>query len=125
MTPCPLVTIPPSASLEDAHFVMVQEMVHHLVVLERKSVVGVISDLDVIQPGTATVGERMAPTVIVVSPATSIHDAARRMLEHRIGALPVVDGDHRLVGILTRRDLLLAVSSFSAARWPGEELLLR
>jgi acetoin utilization protein AcuB len=51
-----------------------------------------------------TVGKVMTRSVIIVRPDEDARDAARLMLEHKIGALPVLDGDH-LVGILTETDL--------------------
>jgi acetoin utilization protein AcuB len=44
---------------------------------------------------------------VIVTPGTSIRDAARLMHERKVGALPVIDGD-RVVGILTERDVLRA-----------------
>ena len=54
-----------------------------------------------------TVGEVMTSGVITVSPERDARDAARIMIEHKIGALPVLDG-WRLVGIITETDLLAA-----------------
>jgi acetoin utilization protein AcuB len=48
-----------------------------------------------------------------VSPETPIEEASRKLADHRIGALPVLDG-RRLVGIVTETDLLRHV-----ARGPG------
>jgi CBS domain-containing protein len=48
----------------------------------------------------------MMPTVISVSPETSVRDAIKLMLQHRISGLPVVDEEQALVGILTEGDLL-------------------
>ena len=41
-----------------------------------------------------------------VTPETSLRDAARDMVRHRIRALPVVDAEGRVVGILGERELL-------------------
>ena len=42
----------------------------------------------------------------VTLPQTAIvQDAKNAMKEHKIGGIPVVDGDDRLVGIVTNRDL--------------------
>jgi acetoin utilization protein AcuB len=54
-----------------------------------------------------TVDEVMTKSVIVIGPNREARDAARLMLEHKIGALPVVDGEH-LVGIVTETDVLRA-----------------
>ena len=43
--------------------------------------------------------------VVAATPRTSVEEASRLMLRHRIGALPVLD-DGRMVGIVTQRDLL-------------------
>lgn len=46
--------------------------------------------------------------VVVQPPQASVREAARVMAEHRIGAVPVVEGRH-LIGIFTERDLLTRV----------------
>lgn len=46
----------------------------------------------------------MTEDVEVVAPETSLYEAARKMSEFDVGALPVCDGE-RLVGMLTDRDL--------------------
>ena len=42
---------------------------------------------------------------VTLSPDASIGEAIRLMRENRIGGIPIVDAQHRLVGILTNRDL--------------------
>jgi len=48
----------------------------------------------------------MVENAITVTPETSIDDAGRLLLKHRIGCLPVVDAQGKLVGIITTTDLL-------------------
>jgi CBS domain-containing protein len=48
----------------------------------------------------------MTTPVVTTSPGASVRDATRRLLEHRIAALPVVDEQGRLVGIVSELDLL-------------------
>ena len=61
-----------------------------------------------------TVGEVMTRTVHVASPRTAVAVLARTMLENGVGALPVVDGG-RVVGIVSKRDLLSDRRGYSAA----------
>ena len=63
-----------------------------------------------------TVEEIMTRTVLTVSPATSIHDAARLMVEHGVSGLPVLDNGH-LVGIITEGDLVLRQGRRSEKPW--------
>jgi CBS domain-containing protein len=48
----------------------------------------------------------MVSPVITVGPAASVQEAAKLMLDHRVSALPVLDEQGRLVGIVSEGDLL-------------------
>ncbi|MEI5098375.1 CBS domain-containing protein [Streptomyces sp. PmtG] len=53
-----------------------------------------------------TAGELMSRPAFTVYADGTIAEAARTMARHRVERLPVVDDEDRLVGIVTRRDLL-------------------
>ena len=53
-----------------------------------------------------TAGQLMAEPPITVHADDTIVEAARTMAQHRVERLPVLDEENRLVGIVTRRDLL-------------------
>jgi CBS domain-containing protein len=55
--------------------------------------------------------ELMKQDVIYGRIDQSVRWAAQRMREARIGFLPVVDDEHRLVGVLTDRDIVLRVTA--------------
>src|SRR5262245_32402659 len=55
------------------------------------------------------VKEIMATDVVTTTPETPLEDAARTMLDRKIGCLPVLEGD-RLVGILTEGDFVAFVA---------------
>lgn len=61
-----------------------------------------------------TVADLMSHPVITLSPETAIADAADQMAEHRFGAMPVVDADGALVGLLRDDDLLVSETSLHA-----------
>ena len=49
---------------------------------------------------------------VTVGPKTSVSDAARVMTENYIGAVAVVDANGKIAGILSERDILMAVRKF-------------
>jgi CBS domain-containing protein len=74
-------------------------------------VLGVVSDVDLRKAsqerGEAAAAELMHSPAITTMPTTSVAEAARLMREQHINRLPVVDHiDERLIGIVTRHDLL-------------------
>jgi CBS domain-containing protein len=57
---------------------------------------------------------------VVIGANASVAEAARRMDEHHIHGLPVVDAAGYLVGVLSQTDLLRARSTeYLWANWPG------
>lgn len=123
MTPSPI-TVTPETSVTDARAVMARSHIRHLLVTEGDKLVGIVTDRDIRLnlPSPATslsiwelnyllarlkVAEVMTTAVITVEPGRGAREAAHIMLDHKIGALPVVDG-RRLVGILTETDLVRA-----------------
>lgn len=55
------------------------------------------------------VGDIMAASPVTIAPGTPVAEAARIMDEKRIRRLPVVDGQNRLLGIISRADILKAI----------------
>jgi CBS domain-containing membrane protein len=58
------------------------------------------------RPIDGTVADVMSSPVISVHPETDIREAARILSEKRIKRVPVVDHDGRLVGIVSRTDVI-------------------
>jgi CBS domain-containing protein len=54
-----------------------------------------------------TVAEVMTPTVVVIDAFTPFKEIVRRMQEYRVSALPVVDEDGVVIGIVSEGDLIL------------------
>jgi CBS domain-containing protein len=64
-----------------------------------------------------TIEQVMTRDVITVSPAASIHTAARLMVDHGISGLPVVADDGKLVGIVSEGDLILRHTRRAQRPW--------
>jgi len=122
MSPNPI-TVRPDTSLRKAFELLQAHQIRHLPVVQGKRLVGIITDRDLRQQFPSSlaaseelerfrdrstrvkVGEVMTRRVFSVTPDTRTHRAARLMVEHRIGCLPVLRGS-TLVGIITTVDLL-------------------
>jgi CBS domain-containing protein len=61
-----------------------------------------------------TVADLMASPAVTLTPDTTVADAADRLAELGFGAMPVVDADGALVGLLRDDDLLVSETSLHA-----------
>jgi CBS domain-containing protein len=117
-----ITTLGRNDSLDLADEVMTLGRIRHLPVIDEGRVVGVVSQRDLFKSALAValgygetaqkkllktlrVKEVMSEPAISISPEATIKEAARLMLEKKIGCLPVVQG-HTLVGLVTETDLL-------------------
>lgn len=60
----------------------------------------------------------MTTDVVAVSPNTSVYEAAQLLLGRRISALPVLNADGRLVGLVSESDLMRRGEIRSEKRYP-------
>lgn len=67
----------------------------------------------------------MTTNVITARDDTSVREIAGLMLKHRISALPVVDADQRIVGIVSEGDLMRRAENQTEARYPWWLALFR
>lgn len=103
-------TISPKADVKDAAKVMVEQNLSHLPVVENGKLVGIITPTDLL-----IVVERENPEVtvenIVRSPCIPVYTGAPLVVAlatfraAKVNALPVMDDDAKLVGIITDRDI--------------------
>ncbi|MGW6963211.1 CBS domain-containing protein [Streptomyces zaomyceticus] len=76
------------------------------VVDEDDNVIGVVSESDLLARHELTARELMNTPAVTIHAEETVADAARLMVRRGVERLPVVDEEERLVGIVTRRDLL-------------------
>ncbi|HEY3376449.1 MAG TPA: CBS domain-containing protein [Armatimonadota bacterium] len=53
-----------------------------------------------------TAADVMARTVVTVSPTTSVRDVAALLAEKRFGAVPVIDAEGHVLGLVTEEDMV-------------------
>lgn len=129
-----VITISSDATLPEAHRLMADNQIRRLPVIgEKDTLVGIISRGDVreAEPSDASslsiwemnyllarlkIDKIMTPDPMTIHAEETIGDAASRMLKHKISGLPVVDGNGKLVGIITESDIFrLVVKNWGVA----------
>ncbi len=107
-----VVTISKEASIQEALAVMKRYSIRHLPVVDAQSaLLGWVTDADLRGVLIASMLEELTLEDVMVRkpylahPDMPLDEAARILLEKRIGGMPVVDGE-RLVGVITTTDLL-------------------
>jgi CBS domain-containing protein len=126
-----VVTINPELRIERVWELMEHKRVRHLPVVKNDQLGGIVTDRDLKRalfpapptfpgwregkpqpsgsPGDLPAEAIMTKGVYTTKPDEPLLNPARRMLNEKIGAVPVVDDTGRLVGILTETDLLKAL----------------
>jgi acetoin utilization protein AcuB len=124
------VTISPDKQVGQALKLMQKLGIRHLPVVQQGHMVGWITSRDLREVLLAsmlekiTVGDVMVQAPITVTPDTSVEEAARLVVEHKIGGMPVVEGD-KLVGVLTMLDLIAAFTAMLGLLRSSSRLDLR
>jgi len=118
-----IISLSPDQSVPDAQGLFKLHNLKHLPVLEGDKVVGVLSRVEVAKasPSTAStldareltyllskikVRDIMVKKLFTISPDMLLEEAATLMRSHRVSFLPVVEGEDRLVGVITESDVM-------------------
>ena len=107
----PVVTVPTDTDFQTALALMQRRKLRRLPVVDGKgALVGIVAERDLLLAATRFLQSRveisdiMKKRVVTVTPGATLKDAARLMLEHKVGGLPVVEGGV-LVGMITESDI--------------------
>jgi CBS domain-containing membrane protein len=115
-------TLGRNETLDLAESIMNLGRIRHMPVVDDGKIVGIVSQRDLFRSAlisalgfgrkttsalikTIAIKEVMTEHVITISPEATVKEAARVMIEKKIGCLPVVE-DQKLIGILTETDIL-------------------
>jgi CBS domain-containing protein len=130
-----VLTVRSSTQLKDAAALLAEHRISGLPVVDDEGhVLGVLSEGDILyketgakdKPGlfdrllsappigldlklaARTVGEAMSAPALTIGPRRPVTEAATAMIDEGVNRLPVVDDEERLIGIITRADLVRA-----------------
>lgn len=133
-----VVTVEPETSLKEVAAILVDRRISGLPVVDGEGeLIGVVSEGDLLvkergpmeqkglfawltedwfaRPDARTAGEAMTSPAVTIAPWRPVSAAAAQMLDAGVKRLPVVDAEGRLVGIVTRADLVRAFVRSDAA----------
>jgi len=110
------ITISDDTDYWKAFEIMQEKDLHHIPVFnENNKVVGILTRRDLriaamhFREAPVEVSEVMHSPVVTIAPDELLAEAAKQMIDNRIGGLPVLGANAQLVGILTETDLLRAL----------------
>ncbi len=131
----PVITVSPDLPIAEALSLMRKEHIRRTPVIQDGKLVGIVSNEDLLNaspsPATSlsvfemtyllskiTVKDVMSRNVLTINEAIPIEEAARIMVDNKIGGLPVMRGEE-LVGIITETDLFKVFLELMGARERG------
>lgn len=128
-----VITLPTTANLNAAWKLMQKEQIHYLILMdEAGELAGVLDDRELLKEA-AGVGELskqegidLANTQVILlvkaplvtaTDDTDIRDIARVMLAQKVRAMPIVNAEGVLQGLVTRSDLMLGLANQTLELW--------
>lgn len=129
----PVISVEPDMPIMEALNLMRAKSIRRMPVVDKRGkLIGIVSDKDLLNasPSAATslsvweinylvgkikVENVMTRSVLTVNSQTPIEEAARIMVDNKIGGLPVMDGD-QIIGVITESDLFKILLELMGAR---------
>ena len=111
-----LAQLPSSSTIREAARYMVEHGVGSVLVMDDESLRGIFTERDALRIFVATrrnsdythLDEVMTEAPQTLPPDATAKDAAERMAAGKFRHMPVVDGDGRILGVVSQRDLIAA-----------------
>jgi len=118
-----LITVEMDDPLKTIKEIFENASIHHILVVESHSLLGVISDRDFLKsitPSLGTIAETsnditilnkkahqiMSRQLVTLEPDASIKDAIDIFNQHNISCIPIVGKDKKIVGVVSWRDII-------------------
>jgi CBS domain-containing protein len=125
----PVMTLEGSATLNEAWQLASKESIHHLVLLDDNgNLEGIVNDRDLLAEAAGVgplskeedldltqveVRQLIKAPLVTAFESTDVRNIARLMLKNKVRAVPVINDQQELLGLVTRSDLMLGLANQS------------
>ncbi len=108
-----VVTLNPDSTLGEVREILLSKHIHHIPIVEGKKLVGMITSWDLFKLGKSAeeyhsmkVSEVMTRRIATLDPDQHLGAVAEVLTRHLFHAVPIVNDDHELLGIVTSTDII-------------------
>ena len=108
-----VITLGPENTLGEAREILLRKHIHHLPIVEGRRLVGIVTSWDIFKLGKSAeeykdmkVKEIMTTKVATLDPDQHLGAVAEVLTQHLFHAVPIVNDQHELLGIVTSTDIV-------------------
>lgn len=128
------ISIPPNTGILDARDILIRHRIGRLIIEFNKKPVGIVTEKDIAKSisifsgkpiAKILVRDIMSKDLVTVHPDDSIYDCAKLMKEHGISSVIITNLLGKLVGIVTKTDLVSTFLMISTASLPISKIMTK
>ena len=128
------ISVPPNTSILDARDILIRHRIGRLVVEFNKKPVGIVTEKDISMSisifsgkpiAKILVRDIMSKDLITLNPEASVYDCAKLMKKHGISSIIIKNSRGKLVGVVTKTDLVSTFLVQSTASLPISKIMTK
>jgi len=108
-----VITLGPDNTLGEVRDILINKHIHHIPVVEGKKLVGMVTSWDIFKLGKSVeeyksikISEVMTRKVATLDPDQHLGAVAEVLTKHLFHAVPIVNDNRELLGIITSTDII-------------------
>jgi len=108
-----VITLGPDDTLGEVRDILINKHIHHIPVVEGKKLVGMVTSWDIFKLGKSVeeyksikISEVMTRKVATLDPDQHLGAVAEVLTKHLFHAVPIVNDNRELLGIITSTDII-------------------
>ena len=106
-----IITVSPTMTVKNLAMTLIKNQISGAPVADKAGkIVGVVSESDIVAKKGKQVSAIMSKKVISVGEETPVEEIAQMMTTHHIKRLPVMSAGKKVVGIVSRADIVSAIA---------------